>query len=451
MNPRPSKLTRLLPFFLVLALQAAPILADTQLQGEIRFNVEQESPAWLGQQLELYLDIWSDGLSFGDQLFVLPEVKGAYFLQADSSTVKLNEDRGGIQWLGLRYTFFLYPQRAGRLEVPSFGVRFSARAGYRAEAVRFEFQTPPVFIDARLPPGADSADLVVTTTSFAMEASWKPELPVDDPVNLRVGDAITLEVTRRAQEVPGMVFAPLPEFSIDGLRSYPAAPRVNDEINRGALTGTRTDSITFICEGEGDFRIPELRFAWWNPTQEVLSEKVIPARELTVVANPAYAAGTADGSGRTGTGFGWKLTVVAITGLVLLIFPGRWLARFITGWLRQRRVDREAGEPWAFGQVRTACASGNAIEAYNAITVWLSRREQGRTGLTLMQWAMERGDEALLGATTSLQESVASGLAGEWSGGELARLLVKHRRHSDQSAKHADGLHPLNPSALRSR
>ena len=164
-----------------------------------------------------------------------------------------------------------------------------------------------------------------------MESSWTPDLPGEGPVNLKVGDAIKLEVTRRARDVPGMVFSPLPGFSIDGLGIYPDSPRVNDRINRGSLTGVRTDSVTFICEREGNFEIPELRFQWWDPAQEVLSEKIIPARELTVVANPAYAAGPVTGPGSGGNWIDWKSVTALIALVLLLLFPGRWLARFMAG------------------------------------------------------------------------------------------------------------------------
>jgi hypothetical protein len=282
-----------------------------------------------------------------------------------------------------------------------------------------------------------------------MEASWTPSLPDDGPGHLKVGDAITLEVRRRAQDVPGMVFAPLPEFSIDGLGVYPDPARVNDRINRGSLTGARSDLVTFICEREGDFEIPELRFQWWDPEQEVLSEKIIPARQLVVAANSAYSAGTAAGSPSAGNWLGWKPVAAAIALLLLLVFSGRSLARFLAGRLRQRRTEWEAGEPWAFGQVRKACAAGAAVVAYNAITVWLSRLDRQRAGLTLMELALESGDGELLGETTVFQESVAAGSTAEWSGGKLVELLVKLRKNSDNTAKHANVLQPLNPPPIK--
>ena len=350
--------------------------ADDALQADIRFQPGREGSTWVGQELELQLELWSEGFSFGNQLFVLPEVKGGYLLQADSTTVKLNENRGGVQWQGLRYTFLLYPQVQGRLEVPAFDVSFKSSAGFGAPVSTFEFRTRPLIIEARLPPGMESGRLLVTTTSFGMEASWKPQVVEDNTVQLKVGDAITLSVSRSARDVPGMVFTPLPELLIDGLGIYPGTPQVEDRVNRGSLTGSRTETITFVCEREGAFEIPEMRFQWWDPEMEVLQEKVIPALALDVAAHPAYAAGNAGGGLDSGRALDAKIVIpVATLIIMLLVFGRRWVKAW-TGYSQRRQQQREAGEPWAFKQVKRACASGKPVEAYNAITLWLSRYDE---------------------------------------------------------------------------
>ena len=55
-------------------------------QGEIRFQAAGDSKVWVGQELELHLDLLSTGFSFSGQQFSLPEVRGAFLLQADSFT-----------------------------------------------------------------------------------------------------------------------------------------------------------------------------------------------------------------------------------------------------------------------------------------------------------------------------------------------------------------------------
>lgn len=432
---------------LLLILLGGRVAADT-LQGDLRFQAARSEPVWVGQELELYLEIWSDGFSFSGQSFVLPDVPGGFLLQPDSSTLKLNEKRGGASWQGLRYTFLLYPQRAGLLEVPAFDIRFSARAGFGTEPASFVFRTEPLTVESKLPPGADPGGLLVTSADFRLDASWRPERPVEGPIDLRVGDALTLEVVRRAGDVPGMVFAPLPRFEIDGLSAYPDRPEVNDRVNRGELTGNRTDRVTFVCEREGSFEIPGLTFQWWDPVDEVLETREIDPLRIEVAANPAFAgSGSAagEGGGLSRSAAAWAVILVAAVLLGLLL---RRLApqvlRWIENWRRRARERREASEPWAFRQVRNACRAGDPARADAAIRRWQAR--SGRTGVSLLEWAGESGNTALRSAALRLQESLADGSAENWQGAELVGLLEQQRRQPGRPEQDPHDLSPLNPA-----
>lgn len=320
---------RLIEGLVLLAAAASVALggavqAAESSEGQLRFVAGTQGPAWVGQKVELYLELWSDGFSFGDQQFVLPEVPGAFLLQGDASTVKLSENRQGVTWQGLRYTLFLYPQKPGELRVPPFEVRFTVRAGFGTEPSEFGFRTDALRIEARLPDGARPGELLVTTADFSLQGSWSRPPPAEGPLQLQTGDALTLEVSRRAADVPGMVFQPLPRRGIEGLGEYPAAPVVADRVNRGALVGTRNDSVTFVCEKPGRYVIPEWRFTWWDPVRVELSEKVIPEVTLEVTANAAYGPEAAAGEGVSRL---WAILIglVAI-GLVLALVRPRLVA-----------------------------------------------------------------------------------------------------------------------------
>ena len=309
----------------LICLLSIPLLAQGAevIDGEVRFSAAEDGPVWVGQRVELYLELWSNGLSFGDQLFQIPEVPGGYLLQADASTLNLTENRSGESWQGLRYTFLFYPQRPGRVVVPSFGVSFTARAGFGSEPVRFTAQTPPLALDAQLPEGGRADALMVTTGSFSADWSWNRDLPEDGSLDLQTGDALTLEVRRRARDLPAMVFEPLPLPSIEGLGVYPETPVVNDRVNRGVLTGERTDRITFICETAGRYRIPDWRFQWWDPERERLAEEVVPGPVLKVTTNPAFGAAAPVPKHQPGAGIPWRRLLVAVIVLTLALLA--WL------------------------------------------------------------------------------------------------------------------------------
>ena len=412
----------------ILLLPLGYTLASDLPKGDVRINPASEGPVWVGQELSLNLDLMSTGFSFGGQQFSPPEVKGAYLMQPDSNTVKLTEERNGETWQILRYSLLLYPQREGRLEIPSIEVRFDASGGYGQPSESFRFKTKVLFVEARLPPGVSGEGMVVTTSRYEQSASWVPQLPADGPLALKVGDAVTLTVTRRANSVPGMVFPPLPDLAIEGLGVYPDAPRINDTVNRGELAGSRTDSITFICERDGDFEIPGMRFEWWEPGLEVLNEEVVPALHLEVVANPAFDQSVGKNSASKRFLFSWRSMLSAAIVLVFLAFFGRRMAGPVNEWLRQTKAKREASEKWAFQQALKACSSGRPTTAYNAITLWLAKYTLSIVNNTLIQLAKYFENQKLDQEARRLQEAVASGSGSDWNGRALGQLLKELRQ-----------------------
>ncbi len=95
-----------------------------------------------------------------------------------------------------------------------------------------------------------------------------------------------MSVTRRAADISAMLLPPLPVFRMEGMAAYPDAPRVKDRSNRGALTGERQDSITWVAEKAGEYRWPAIRFQWWDPDRKKLERYLIPGMSLSVDALP---------------------------------------------------------------------------------------------------------------------------------------------------------------------
>jgi hypothetical protein len=421
-------------------------LAEQPEQAEIRFSAASDEVAWVGQGIDLHLELWTEALSFSGQGWVLPEVPGALLMQNDSSALNMNERRGGASWQGVRYSFQLYAQRPGTLTVPSFTVRFETRNGYGSEPRAWSFETSPLQLAASLPPGADGDGLLLTTDDFSMTAAWSVQPPEDGVLELNVGDALRLTVEREANDVPGMVFTPLSVPEIPGLGIYADAPQVVDKNYRGTLTGTRRDVITFVCEKPGEYRLSGQRFRWWNPSSEELREEVVPALELVVVEHPAWNTAGHAGAGQTGEAFDPARTAVWLV-LSLFLAGAAWKAhKPLSNWLSRLREEQRASEGWAFRQVRKACSGGTAGEVYAAVNLWLQRY---RPGLTQMQLAETAQDEGLARQLLELQECVARGGKKAWGGKVLHRCLRDWRATGMRRKNQAQGLSPLNPGSVR--
>lgn len=98
--------------------------------GQTRVSIDVEETIWVGQRVLVHLDLMSNGFSFSNQRFDLPQISGGILIQTDSSTLKLTEQIDGESWQILRYDLSFFGQRDGVVDIPSFGVHFSASAGF---------------------------------------------------------------------------------------------------------------------------------------------------------------------------------------------------------------------------------------------------------------------------------------------------------------------------------
>lgn len=411
---------------------------NPDVQADVAISIQQDQEIWAGQQVTLNLDLKTTGFSFSNSHFNLPEVSGAFLMQTDTTTIKLTEKINGETWQVVRYPLALYPQKAGQLEIPSIGVRFNTSAGFGSTNKAFEFQTRPLDLTVSLPPGVKQGDMVVTTTSFELDHDWQPESGT-----AQMGDAFTLKVTRRANDISAMLLPPLPVYQTEGLAAYPQAPEVNDKTNRGDLTGERIDSIIWVVEKPGLYEIPGIRFQWWDPTGHELKQQIIPGMSLDILPSPAdkVTADASDTPGQPGKDYLWLLLVLLTTFAAIFL------------WLRFGRklsgppVDTERS---TFTTLQKACRSNQPVEAHSAIHAWLAWSSPALSPdsriVTLNGFAGVCDDSQLSNELLRLQEALISP-EYNWQGGALLNALQDTRRKIKQRKTVQSKAHlaPLNP------
>ncbi|MCF6225617.1 MAG: BatD family protein [Xanthomonadales bacterium] len=408
-------------------------VAEDRLQTNIDISVQQQGAIWTGQQVTLNLDLKTTGYGFTDTHFNLPEVTGAFLMQTDTTTIKLTEQIDGISWQIIRYPLALYPQQAGQLLVPPITVRFNSAAGFDSEIQAFEFQTQPLQINIKSPPGVAAGDLVITTTDFALDYQWQPETST-----AKTGDAFTLTIKRSAGDISAMLLPPIPVYRVEGLAAYPQAPEVKDKTNRGDLSGERSDSIIWVAEKPGTYKIPAIRFQWWDPASEELKQQLIPGLELevqpaAVATDKLNANGVAEGQPSL---YKWYLLAGLLIAILMAVY---WR------YLRTTAVDSPvAREKTAFSVLSAACQSNLPVQAYTALNNWLVCCSP--TSRSLQAFAKNQADPLLSAELLLLQEALVLP-QDSWQGSELLRALKKARDQLKQADTEASKTHlqSLNP------
>ncbi len=422
--------------FLLLPLCA--FAQDNDVKAEVAISIQQDRETWTGQQVTVNLDLKTTGFSFSNSHFNLPEVSGAFLMQTDTTTIKFSENIDGETWQIIRYPLALYPQTAGRLEIPPIAVRFITSAGYGSTEKAFEFVTEPLQLQVKSPPGTKEGEMVITTTSFELSHDWQPQSGT-----AQTGDAFTLTVTRRAGDISAMLLPPLPVFQAEGLATYPQAPEVSDKTNRGDLSGERIDSIIWVVEKPGTYDIPGIRFQWWDPGSRELKQQIVPGLSLEILPSPVDI-NTANNNVKpeqSGKDYFWLL-IILFTALTAGFFWFRF--RFKT-----TRPTHDT-EKSTFTVLQKACKSNNAGQTHSSLHTWLEWSSQTGVSnsciLTLSDFARVHDDTRLTAELQQLQEALVS-LDSNWQGNGLLSALQRIRRviKQQKTVQSKTHLAPLNP------
>jgi hypothetical protein len=426
--------------FVILAYSAAQVYAAEP--ALLRASVAKPGPVLVGEHVTMIVELLTVTTFASTPVFELPKIPGAILMQLEERPVLGTEEIDGETYTVQRHELALFVMRPGVAQISPFTVRFESSRRFGEKPIEYHLTTPALQVEARMPPGAENYPGLVATRELHVEQVWHPQ-----PRKARVGDAFTRTVTLTAPDLPGMVFPPLPLAEVEGLAVYPKPPVVQDQVERGDLTGKRTETLTYICERPGQFTLPALVIPWWDLKNQQLMRATLPAVTLEVEPWPVQSTDTTAPSAtiRGRSWLWWTLGAVLLHVAVIAVFWHNRRALFAV-WER-RYTQRRAGEPGLFAQLLDACHDNDAKAAYNALLRWLDARHRGPDAATIDAFLARHPDTDLRRQVDMLQEAVL-GRDTRWDGVALADGLRQARRQDLRRSRHTEEarLPDLNPS-----
>ncbi len=299
----------------VLAQPLAAAAADPQdliASGDLTVStaLSPDSNIVPGQQVRLLIEVATTRWFTGGTRIAIPEVPGLVVLQTEQFASNASEQRGGQTWVIQRWSLDLYPQRAGTFDVPPLALTVSVNAG-GSESANGEIAAPGIRFEAQLPPALAGIERWVAAPSFSVSQSFDRDLS-----GLAVGDAIERTVRFEARDVMAMMLPELPAQEVSGIASYPLPPRLENRSNRGVSTAERTETVSYVMQAAGDYRLPAMEFAWWDTTRGELQFVTLPAVEFSVAAGAA----TSQRLDRSALArLGWGALALAIAGVLAIL------------------------------------------------------------------------------------------------------------------------------------
>lgn len=422
---------------LLLMLLALPAMEDF---AKVRTTLVTKGDIYVGQKVTVVIDLLVPTFFAGAPSFDVPDVPGTVILPPGNTAPVLgNEKIGDVTYTTQRHELTIYPQRAGTVTIPSFGIRVVASAGPGKPPTTYPLKTEAITFDALMPKGVEGLSTILSAESVEVKEDWHPEKK-----DWHVGDALTRTITITVPDVPGMVIPAIHWPQIKGLKGYPRQPVIADHSDRGTLTGSRIESITYVAEQPGAATLPAMQLTWWNLKEKKLERISLPARELTVSTRGAEPATNL--TTKTNTRSRYILAIGCI--LVALLTIAGWLYRqpIINAW-RRHKTHSESSEHAQFARFQRASKNGNLHAIEDALRVWLSSLSEPMTIPTVMASSndfstlVQSLQQQLYGHKPDSQDHVLFGrqliqAAAEWR---------KTQRAKRSLSQLDEALHALNP------
>jgi hypothetical protein len=401
-------------------------------EDRLRLNawLEPETDIVVGQEVRMTVELATPRWFAGGTRITLPEINHVIVFSRNQFATNFSRREGATTWVVQRWQLELYPQTAGRFRVPPLAVELAVNDA-EAGIVRGRVNSPPLEFSASVPAALAATGEWLATPRLIATQRFDREL-----AGLVPGDAFTRTVEIEATELAAMML-PEPLFpGPEGISAYPDLPELVERSNRGEATAIRRQSVTYLVEREGQYRLPEQRFYWWNTR-----DQRIETTRLAAVEIDAGVAAIDAGPLR-------QLSVQFIAGSAALAVAAA-LAVLLGLWLFRWRQSRPKN---LLRQADRALRCGAQEEAVALAYAWLNSRPADTDWLSLRQAAARQGKGELSSAVEALLDMVFSAHGRESaSGAEAGAVLRQLDRTASDRGRRADAAEylTLNPHQPR--
>lgn len=285
----------------------------------------------------------------------------------------ISEQIDGETWSGISRKYVLFPLIPGPIELPAQTLIIEYADPASSKPVKFEITTEPIVLTGEIPEGAADLDPFLAASSLSIEQTFDKELAELEP-----GDAVVRTVTVSIKGAAPMAIPPLTASEpTPAIAIYPDEPALTEAFDRGVISGSRTERITYVAEAGGTFEAPPISLQWFNLETGKIKTASADGFEL-VVRGPPPAEAQARATDWRGLIATWLPVIAAVTVIILLIL--RYWPRVLS-WNRARMDAYRASEPFAYRSAEQALKQHQLGASLKAIHRWWRFWEPGDANL----------------------------------------------------------------------
>jgi hypothetical protein len=243
----------------------------------VRAHTEPSGTVVAGTEVKLIVDCLTTTWFTEAPNWPLFTVPGAIVNLPDEQADNLHEVINGVSWYGVSRAYRIVPQTAGAFEIPSFPIVVYP-GGTNSPAT---LTTLALRIVATVPAGAQGMSVFFPTQKLSAKQTIEPS-----PDDLKVGGSLTRTITQTATGTESMLIPPVNFNEVNGLKRYPKPSGTKNimEDRAGLVAGERTDTVTYVINRSGRFKLPPVTIEWWNTATQRREKIVLPAVNFSAAA-----------------------------------------------------------------------------------------------------------------------------------------------------------------------
>ncbi|MGR3636255.1 MAG: hypothetical protein ACU0BK_10065 [Shimia sp.] len=298
------------------------------------------------------------------------------------ATNPVSETIEGETWSGVSRVYRLYPMVPGKFSVVQKTVSVTYADPETRAPVSIDVPLEPIVFEATVPMGAEALKPLIV----AQELTLTQDIEGTDGV-LSQGDAVTRTVTAKITGSSALFLPPLIAPIVgDAARAYSKEPAVSESEDRGVLSGTRTETTSYVAQFGGTLELAPIAVQWFNTETNKVETTQLEGATVKIDAPAAPVEPVVSRQKIVGV-----VVVLAILAATLRILQ-RYVAPPVIAWLRRRRDQRLNSEAYASSLVSKAIRAHDLSQIYRALPLWESRcpGQSGR-GLQIALAAVGKG------------------------------------------------------------
>ncbi|MBN3581488.1 BatD family protein [Algoriphagus aestuarii] len=395
--------------FAVTKTQAQSIWADVAVD---------RNSAYVGQPVEVTISVYTstwftEGLDLGNI-----KVNGAFTVYFRPVTTSFIKD--GKTFAGVKQLYHVFPYTDQDITFPELDIEVESPPPGDFKGKKHTVKSQAKNIQVKPIPSKFSENEWLVASGMSVTEDWSGKT-----TQVKVGDVLERKISRTVANTVSELIPPISWDSVAKVSMYPSRSSVNNNKTKTAISASRTETMRYLFEKEGEVILPEMVFTWYNPYRNQLYKRTLKEVKIEVIPNPdlGVLASVRDSLNlqleeqvtqeaeeeQPWRIFGMspeKFAAVLVLAVLILIVLYRLLRKGILHW-KQKRQAYLVSEEFYFHEFKKASKSNSNKTIAQKLYRWLDALELEEPSAEF--FAKRFGSKAL-------QSQVAK-IEGNWSKG----------------------------------